>query len=220
MSFHSPITGIIPGLQRAKDRVDTPLFVYVTGNNLAARYDSFDKLRRNLRSMCCGKGITDAQARVSGLCEAVERHSGVFRGDEIRRRATQRSLGDAAIDPTACMLFSHAQYRDRDAWNAPERRLDMVPLPFDPDAEMEWAPLWSFTRGEHRYLPVSYLFYSYPSPPEAFYCLPDSNGAAAGATVEEAILQGFLELIERDSVRHLVVQPPAASGSRSRQFRR
>src|SRR5438067_9546756 len=147
----SPITGLTPGLQRARDADDTPLFVYVAGNNMATRYDSFDKLRRNLRSMCCGKGISDAQARVSGLCEAIERHSGVFRGDEIRRLATLQSLGDAAIDPTGCMLFSESQYRDREAWNARDRRLDMIPLPFDGSAQMEWTPVWSLTRGEHRW---------------------------------------------------------------------
>jgi ribosomal protein S12 methylthiotransferase accessory factor len=65
---------------------------------------------------------------------------------------------------------------------------------------MDWTPVWSLTRGEHRYLPTSYLYYSYPVTREEFYCLPDSNGAAAGATIEEAILQGFLELIERDGV--------------------
>ena len=196
----SPITGITPGLQRAKDSEDTPLFVYVAGNNMATRYDSFDKLRRNLRSMCCGKGIDDAQARISALGEAVERHSGVFRGDEIRRRATFRELGEAAIHPGRCMLFSEAQYRDRQEWNARNRRLDMIPLPFDETAEMDWTPLWSLTRGEHRYLPTSYLYYSYSTSADAFFCLPDSNGCASGATPEEAMLQGFLELVERDCV--------------------
>jgi len=33
-----------------------------------------------------------------------------------------------------------------------------------------------------------------------FYCSPCSNGNAAGNTLEEAILQGFLELVERDAV--------------------
>jgi len=31
------------------------------------------------------------------------------------------------------------------------------------------------------------------------YCGPDSNGCAAGNTLEEAVLQGFLELVERDA---------------------
>lgn len=98
------------------------------------------------------------------------------------------------------MLHSAAQYRDRERWNARQRRLDMIPLPFDEEAEIDWTPLWSLTRREFRYLPTSYCYYSYPSPPEQFFCLPDSNGCAAGNTLEEAILQGFMELVERDSV--------------------
>src|SRR5690606_10544422 len=65
---------------------------------------------------------------------------------------------------------------------------------------MDWTPLWSLTHGAIRYLPTSYLFYGHPTPPREFYTPADSNGCAAGNTVEEAILQGFMELIERDSV--------------------
>ncbi|MFP5268817.1 TOMM precursor leader peptide-binding protein [Coleofasciculus sp.] len=196
----SPITGIAKSLTRVSNPDDDTVHVYVSGNNMAARYDSFTRLRRHVRSACCGKGISDAQAQVSALCEAIERYSGVFRGEEIRQIGTAQALGDRAIDPRDCMLFSPQQYRDRDRWNALDRRLDTIPLPFDPTVEMEWTPLWSMTRQEFRYLPTSYCFYSYPSPPEQFYCLPDSNGCAAGNTPEEAILQGFMELAERDSV--------------------
>ncbi|MDI1480107.1 TOMM precursor leader peptide-binding protein [Polyangium sp. y55x31] len=196
----SPITGIAKSLVRITDQDGSPLHVYIAGNNLAAYHDSFQRLRRNLRSACCGKGTTDAQARASGLCEAIERYSGVFRGEEIMRRATARALGEQAIDPTSCTLYSEAQYRDRALWNARDRRLDTIPLPFDPGAEIDWTPLWSLTRRETRYLPTSHCYYSYPSPPERFFCFADSNGCAAGNTVEEAILQGFMELCERDSV--------------------
>ncbi|HKV39142.1 MAG TPA: TOMM precursor leader peptide-binding protein [Blastocatellia bacterium] len=196
----SPITGIAKGLFRVTGQDDTTVNVYVTGNNMAVRHNSFDRLRRNIRSSCCGKGITDAQARASALCEAIERYSGVFRGEEIRQKSSARALGDRAINPQQCMLFSDAQYSQRDQWNQHERRLDMVPLPFDEKQEMDWSPLWSLTRKELRYLPTSFCYYSYPSLPEHFYCLPESNGCAGGNTVEEAILQGFLELVERDAV--------------------
>jgi ribosomal protein S12 methylthiotransferase accessory factor len=45
-----------------------------------------------------------------------------------------------------------------------------------------------------------FCFYDYAVFPEAAYCIACSNGNAAGNTIEEAILQGFLELVERDSV--------------------
>ena len=37
-------------------------------------------------------------------------------------------------------------------------------------------------------------------PPEQAFCQADSNGSAAGTNLEEAILQGFMELVERDAV--------------------
>jgi ribosomal protein S12 methylthiotransferase accessory factor len=196
----SPITGIAKGLYRVTDPDNSTVNVYITGNNMAVRHNSFDRLRKNVRSACCGKGITDAQARASALCEAIERYSGVFRGEEIRRRGSFRSLGDPAIDPRSCMLFSERQYRERDRWNAHDRRLDMIPLPFDEEAALEWAPVWSLTQKRFRYLPAGFCYYSYPSPPEQFFCLPESNGSASGNTIEEAILQGFMELVERDAV--------------------
>jgi ribosomal protein S12 methylthiotransferase accessory factor len=196
----SPITGIAKTLVRITDPADPVQHVYIAGSNMAVRHDSFQRLRRHLRASCCGKGTTDEQARASGLGEAIERYSGVFRGDEARIRGSLASLGEQAIDPQTCMLYSETQYLERDRWNALERRLDGIPLPFDPDADIEWSPLWSLTLAAPRYLPTSYLYYSYPSPADTFFCFPDSNGNAAGATIEDAILQGFLELVERDAV--------------------
>src|SRR5262249_45845186 len=65
---------------------------------------------------------------------------------------------------------------------------------------IDWSPVWSLTRREVRYLPTAFCYYDYPQPEDRVYCLACSNGNAAGNTLEEAILQGFLELVERDSV--------------------
>src|SRR5207247_11424861 len=73
-------------------------------------------------------------------------------------------------------------------------------VPFDAGAEIDWTPVWSLTRREVRYLPTAFCYYSYPWPQERASCLACSNGNAAGNTLEEAILQGFLELVERDGV--------------------
>jgi ribosomal protein S12 methylthiotransferase accessory factor len=49
-------------------------------------------------------------------------------------------------------------------------------------------------------LPTGYCYSPYPSPTGRDYYWADPNGHAAGYTLEEAILHGLLELIERDSV--------------------
>ncbi|HEY7330056.1 MAG TPA: TOMM precursor leader peptide-binding protein [Gemmataceae bacterium] len=195
----SPITGAVSHLQRAPHG-DGILHVYVAGRNVARQHRDLATLRSDLRSMNSGKGTSDVQARASGLCEGLERHSGIFRGDVPRRQARMRELGGAAIPLGDCLLFSDRQYRERDARNAAASQFSFIPFPFDSEAEIEWSPVWSLTRREVRYLPTAFCYYDYPQPDERTYCIACSNGNAAGNTVEEAILQGFLELVERDSV--------------------
>ena len=75
-----------------------------------------------------------------------------------------------------------------------------MPVTFDEDAVIEWTPVWSLTHRAPRYLPTAFCYFNYPLPDDAAFCRSCSNGNAGGNTLEEAILQGFLELAERDSV--------------------
>jgi ribosomal protein S12 methylthiotransferase accessory factor len=193
----SPICGAVPRLEKIGPAGDGLCHVFIAGANPAIRTRSLAELRRGLRSNSSGKGTSDLQAKASGLGEALERFSGVLQGDEPRRNARLRELGGAALHPNTCMLFSERQYLEREAWNA---RFSYVPAAFDVEAEIDWTPLWSLTRQEVRYLPTAYCYYDPRGTPGAEYCVGCSNGNAAGNTLEEAILQGFLELVERDSV--------------------
>jgi ribosomal protein S12 methylthiotransferase accessory factor len=196
----SPITGAVPMLERAAPADGGVVHVYVAGNNLARPHPDLAHLREDLRHLNAGKGTSDVQAKASALCEGLERYSGVFRGDERRRRARLTDLGEAAIPPGDCLLFSERQYRERDARNAVGSHFSFIPVPFDPGAEIDWSPAWSLTRRAVRYLPTAFCYYDYPQPPERTFCMACSNGNAAGNTLEEAILQGFFELVERDAV--------------------
>jgi ribosomal protein S12 methylthiotransferase accessory factor len=194
----SRLTGVVTSLGRFPCPDDGLINVYGAGHNFARRQGSLAELKANLRSNCAGKGVSDLQARASGLCEALERYCGVFRGDEPRTRARLRDLGDCALHPNACMLYSAKQYRERAAWNVGRSGCNVVPEPFDENAVVDWTPVWSLTRQAVRYLPTAYCYYDYPQEP--FACAACSNGNAAGNTLEEAVLQGFLELVERDHV--------------------
>ncbi len=194
----SPITGVVSVLQPVGS--DGPVHTYVAGHNWGLNADNLHQLRRSIRSNSGGKGMTDLQAKASGLCEAIERHSGLFQGNEPRRRATYRQLGEQAIHPNACMLYSDQQYRDRDRWNARQSPFQRVPRPFDEEEAVDWTPVWSMGGQEPRYVPTAYCYYGYPAPQGTEFCWADSNGNAAGNTIEEAALQGLLELAERDSV--------------------
>src|SRR5262249_50448477 len=109
-----------------------------------------------------------------------------------------RDLGDAAVHPNTCMLYSDQQYRDRAVWNARKSPWNSVPEPFDEEQAIEWTPVWSLTRQQVRYLPTAFCYYDYPQKRSTCFACPKGN--AAGNTLEEAILQGFFELVERDAV--------------------
>ena len=200
-NYHvSPICGAVTILERSSPADDSVMHVYVSGNNMARDLDSFRNQKVDLRNSSYGKGTNALQAKASALCEGLERYSGVFQGDEPRRTACFQDLGDAAIHPNDCMLFSEEQYRGRDAWNAMCSIYTYIPRPFDPEREIEWTPAWSLTRQTARYLPTAFCYFNYPNVCNQDFCVSCSNGNAAGNTIEEAILQGVLELVERDSV--------------------
>lgn len=196
----SPITGIVDSLQPS-DADDRDLVqVWVAHLSSAIRRDQGPFWGRSFGSRSVGKGVTEVQAKASALCEALERYSGVFQGDETRMKASYLTLGDRAIHPNLCMNFSQKQYEDREEWNQRESDFNWIPQPFDEEREIDWTPLWSLTEERFKYVPTAYCYYAYPVSEEHDFCRADSNGNAAGSTVEEAILQGFMELVERDAV--------------------
>ncbi len=196
----SPVSGVVTQLVRSTNETDPWLHVYWSGSNIALRSDNLRMLRTTLRSKSSGKGASPEQAEASALCEAIERVSGAFHGDEIRRRARLEDFADGeAIHPNKIQLFSDWQYDHAEEINARGARFNFVPKRFDPAVEMDWTPVWSMTRGRHRYLPTSMLYFAAPLEGGQIYCGPDSNGCASGNTLEEAILQGFFELVERDA---------------------
>ncbi|HEV8560979.1 MAG TPA: TOMM precursor leader peptide-binding protein [Actinophytocola sp.] len=195
----SPVTGIVKEIQR-DERGPAIFNSFRSGANVAARVDRVDTLRAALRTQNGGKGITEVHARASALCEAIERHSGNFHGDEARVRASLRSLGDRAVAPNDYQLYHERQYANRAAWNAAHAPFQYVCEPFDDTAIVDWTPVWSMTEQRHRLLPTGLLYFGAPPTPGHDYLFADSNGNAAGSSLEDAVLQGSLELIERDAV--------------------
>jgi len=199
----SPIIGAVTWLTPFSEVDNGLIYCYRAGHNFAMIRNDIVRLRRNLRGQSGGKGRTDLQARVSGLAEAIERYSGLWRGDEPVRHASFAELGpDNAVHPSELTLFSDRQYEQREALNAdPANRLHVVPGRLAHDRPVDWTACWSMTRDQIRYVPSAYAWFGHPElEHDAYYCYADSNGNAAGSTREDAILQGFLELVERDAV--------------------
>ena len=199
----SPITGVVSKLRSVdleiNSELKSPAWVYATDHNFAFLDESLDFLRETLRGDSGGKGETEVAAKASAIGEAIERYSGVFQGDEALVRGRFREL-EGAIHPNDLMLFSERQYAEREAWNLNVSRFNAVPEPFDETQETQWCPLWSLMDGQQRYLPAALCYFGYVRAFGERFGRADSNGCAAGNTLAEAILQGFFELVERDSV--------------------
>ena len=172
----SPLTGIVSQLERIKS--EQPLdFNFLAKHSFSPRPEAVNALQVQVIADSYGKGSTADQAEASALMKAVERHCGIFHGDEIRtsRRFVDFPAGDAIL-PDDILLSSDT--------------------PFDPSAEIEWSPVWSLRDERFKHVPTGLLYFFHDASAQFNAC---SNGCAAGNTVEEAILQGFLELVERDA---------------------
>lgn len=196
----NPVTGVVLYIEPCHDQdKHVPNYVYQADYILVkpthTTHTTYPWIPRSY-----GKGSTTSQAQASALCEAIERYSGLFQAHDVHLRASAAALGDQAVHPNACMNFSQKQYDHRHEWNARHARSLFVPEPFDRHQEIDWTAVWSLTTCAWTYIPTAYCFYMYPSPDGRIFCRADSNGNAAGNSLEEAIVQGFMELVERDSV--------------------
>jgi oxazoline/thiazoline synthase len=188
----SPLTGVVKKLERIE--ANLPLNTnYFAQHNFSAPAHSLDQLRSGLQGGSFGKGSTAEQAEASALMEAIERYSGIYQGDEIRisRRFTDFAPGEA-IMPNDVQHFSEEQFRTRFG-HAHSDSHQPVPPPLDLAEKIDWTPVWSLRDQCFRYLPTGLEYFFY------YDAHTDSNGCAAGNTLEEAIVQGFLELVERDA---------------------
>lgn len=195
----SPLTGIVPYLKPYQTGKAPLIHNYSSGRNIALQSKSMFWLNMHLRSGNGGKGKTELQAKVGALCEAIERYCIMYHGETYTIKGSLESLPEA-IHPNACMNYSDEQLAHRDIANQDATKFyALVPIPFDEKEEMEWTPVYSLTQEKFKYLPACYCYAQYPCEDEMrMYSYPDSNGCASGNTLEEAILQGFLELVERD----------------------
>jgi oxazoline/thiazoline synthase len=192
----SPLTGVVSRLEPIKADLPLNTNFYAT-HNFSGPAETVSELRAGLSGGSYGKGSTAEQGEASALMEAIERYSGIFQGDEIRakRRFADFPAGEA-IPPNEVLLFSDAQLRQGQPPTLGSHDSQAVPALFDPSTRIEWSPVWSLRDARFKYLPTSVLYFFYRGP-AAFAA--DSNGCAAGNTLEEAIVQGFLELVERDA---------------------
>jgi ribosomal protein S12 methylthiotransferase accessory factor len=173
---------LIPLVKGAPD--PTPPFVYC-----ALLADCSDGLGKE-RMAGVGKGVTRDEAKVRALGEAVERYCATQPNWERTVRASRADLGPQALDPTDCVLYSDRQYAQPGFGYTRYSR----------DTKMTWTYGTALLGREVILVPaiLVYLTEMWEQHDEHI-CCPGSNGLATGVTLDNAILNGLFEVIERDA---------------------
>ncbi|BBK33405.1 hypothetical protein STHU_40390 [Allostella humosa] len=203
MRHVDPILGIVPSVFQleADEGVEEGAYVFGSPFRLAPSRDAPPHLGRQALG-ASGKGQGRTQSLVSCLAEAVERYS-IMQADGLpARRASVDELGKAAVPPQAIHLFSDAQIARGTPTDSEPPHLGRVPGRVAADAPIHWIDAWSLTHARVRPVPLALCVHGYrpPSAGADSALRAHSTGCAAGNTIEEAVLQGFLEVAERDAI--------------------
>ena len=195
----SALTGVIRRIRRVEVEGTDLVHSYTASHAHHYGTASIRAIKDDRRDHSGGKGKTDLDARVSALCESLERFSSVHRGSEPTRVARLSEVGHDAFHPNALMNFSDEQFATRDAWNEDQSSsFQSVPDPYN-DEPIAWSEVRSLASGEVGLVPSAFVYFDFSGEGHRF-CQADSNGLAGGNCLEEAILQGFLEVAERDAI--------------------
>lgn len=208
MSFVDNITGSIAYIEQLEPDSDSLIKIYRTGFYKTPPISGFNKLDENsFVQICLGKGVTPEQSQASALCEAIERSNAQFHGDEPLYTARPSDLTIRHLHFQHLSPYSQAQYQQfSDSNNSESKRIQAV-KPYN-NEPIHWIKAWSLTHEEHVNVPLTCCFTNIDLPQNKTeqHLFGDiefgrwhSNGAAAGNTLEEAILQALFELIERDA---------------------
>lgn len=167
----------------------------------------FQAMRPNSRNLSVsqGKGITRQLARVSALMEALE----TWHAEEPELPLTYAMLGEMASNlpysPYDLNLVTHSLLHDA--------------------CKLAWFPGHLLGTWEPTFVPADYVRLDFTVTnawlPPAFDL--SSNGLASGNTLEEALLHGLYEVIERDTlaraerrtIQEVIIDPTTIDGAAS-----
>ena len=141
-------------------------------------------------SVYSGKGSNETQARISSMMEGFERclaeKSGINENvkDEIK-----------AIH----VVESYENLIKENQVVSPQSLI--IAESYNPTALIEWVQGWDLLKNEETFVPANSVYHPYEAPGRTLKLFrSNTNGLAAGNTIEEAIFHGLLEVIERDTL--------------------
>ncbi|WP_406670991.1 YcaO-related McrA-glycine thioamidation protein [Methanolobus sp. ZRKC4] len=141
-------------------------------------------------SVYSGKGITENQARISAMMESYERCLAERSG--LNSDVAEDIKAQHIIESFVTMEESHRII---------DPKLLLLAESYSPQELVEWISGWDLFKNEETFVPANAVYHPYDAPGRALKLFrSNTNGLAAGNTIEEAILHGLLEVIERDAL--------------------
>lgn len=126
-----------------------------------------------------GKGITKSHSKASAIMEAFERYSAERQSGDDAIIADIHEIDENHIDPKSLNLPKEFEKKDIG------------------DLKLEWNLAKDIISGEDFYVPTNAIYHPYKHPVSLFKS--NTNGLASGNILEEAVLHGIFEVIERDA---------------------
>ena len=130
-----------------------------------------------------GKGISKSHAKASAIMEAFERYSAEKQND------------DESIIATPDEISLKGNYINPESLNLPKdfKKEDLNSL------TLEWSRAHDLISDEDYYVPSNAIFHPYISNEAQSLFKSNTNGLASGNILDEAILHGIFEVVERDA---------------------
>ena len=131
-----------------------------------------------------GKGITKDHAKASAMMEGFERYS------------AERQDSDESIIASLSEIEEFGEYINPKSLNLPKEfeKKDIN------DLSLEWSKSIDIISNKEYYIPTNAIYHPYISKNDSQSLFKsNTNGLASGNILEEAILHGIFEVIERDA---------------------
>lgn len=129
-----------------------------------------------------GKGISKDHAKASAMMEGFERYSAERQDDDENIISTINEMDKNYIDPKTLNLPKEFEKKNID------------------DLNLEWSMTHDLITDNDYYIPTNAIYhpYTHDNNVESLF-KSNTNGLASGNILEEAILHGIFEVIERDA---------------------
>ncbi len=130
-----------------------------------------------------GKGISKDHAKASAMMEGFERYSAEKQDTDETIIASINEIAEKEkyIDPKSLNLNQNLEKKDLS------------------NMKLEWNLAHDLISGEDLYVPSNAVFHPYTNNSAESLFKSNTNGLASGNVLEEAILHGIFEVIERDA---------------------